>query len=175
MSAYTPVPPCESSKDIGLRRSTLDSQELHIGALQNETAATRSPRRSFGPPSTGENAAVTDRGLRYLRRLTKIQSLGIDLSAEVTDAGLAYLADMKRLSMLMLSDTQITDAGLRYLEGMQELDVLRLDNTPVTDRGLDHLVTLKKLRILRLKRFIAAFLLPPPRTKAAIHRHTPKA
>lgn len=74
----------------------------------------------------------------YLRRLTKLEMIGI-CYAQITDAGLEYLEGLTNLTDLILTDTQITDAGLKHLEGLTSLHSLDVRSNQVTPEGVANL------------------------------------
>ena len=106
---------------------------------------------------------VTDAGLKHLRPLIKLETLGelpdrhglaqlkqADLMP-VTDAGLTNLRTLTNLRHLTLDRTAVTDAGLVNLEPLTKFESLDLGETQVTDAGLVHLQGLTGLGGIRLK------------------------
>ena len=57
----------------------------------------------------------------------------------VTDDGLCYLKRLTRLKSLGLGGSKVTDAGLEHLEGLTQLQALDLTGTKVTDEGVTKL------------------------------------
>jgi hypothetical protein len=68
--------------------------------------------------------------------------------SQISDKRLAKLANVKKLTMLFLSNCPITDAHLRHIARLTELEHLDLSGTQVTDEGLVHLQGLTRLKDL---------------------------
>jgi hypothetical protein len=95
------------------------------------------------------NSSVTDADLTYLSRLTALSQIDLH-DPRITDVGLLCLKDMGRLQRLTLSDTQVTGAGLRSLRAMTGLKHLDLDGTRVDDLApIGHLTLLTNLHLAR--------------------------
>lgn len=94
-------------------------------------------------------AQIGDAGMRHLDVLTKLQVLHL-ADAKITDRGLSYVKEMSRLKELSLWRCQhVADAGLEHLKVLQALRSLDLRRCPqLTDRGLEHLKGLKSLEHL---------------------------
>ena len=71
-------------------------------------------------------------------------------NTQITDAGLKEVAKMQTLRTLRLDRTQITDEGLKDVAKLKKLDSLFLDSTQITDAGLKELAKLQKLEDLNL-------------------------
>ena len=97
-----------------------------------------------------EGDDVTDRWLARLRRLPKLQVLGL-LKTQVTDSGLAGLSRWPHLESLWLNGSGVTDAGMVHVEQLTKLNSLYLENTPIGDAGLAHLKSLSQLEYLSLR------------------------
>lgn len=69
---------------------------------------------------------------------------------QVTDHGLKYVGRMTRLTHLELGDTAISDDGTRHFSGLTELKILGLDGTGISGAGIEHLSNLTKLEVLSL-------------------------
>jgi hypothetical protein len=95
------------------------------------------------------DSKVTDKGLKHLKELTKLQSLYLAAN-KVTDEGLKHLKGLTSLETLHLSNTKVTDAGLEHLKGLSNLRSLTIRNSQVTDEGLVHLKGLTNLQSLSL-------------------------
>jgi hypothetical protein len=78
---------------------------------------------------------ITDAGLRHLRGLSRLRSLGLSYTA-VTDAGVRTIQEFASLASLNLAGTRITDAALTGLGKLKLLQLLNLRKTAVTNRGL---------------------------------------
>ena len=97
---------------------------------------------------------ITDDGMRYLMRFTKVKELKLWTSG-VTDSGLIGLNGLTQLEGLYLeriggTDASVTDASLAQLKGLTKLKTLTLAGTGVTDAGLVHLRALTALEVLNL-------------------------
>ena len=78
---------------------------------------------------------VTDAGLSYISRLTKLEFLSIPTS-HVTDAGLTHLSGLKNLKELRIEMTRITDDRLVHLSKLPNLALLDIRGTKVTEAGV---------------------------------------
>ncbi len=96
-----------------------------------------------------ENTHVEGPGLRYVARLTKLESLNLTL-APVTDPYLIHLRGLTRLRVLGLASTRVTGEGCRYLRGATHLVNLNCHSTPVNDAGLAEIGRLKSLERLEI-------------------------
>ncbi|MBC8875649.1 MAG: hypothetical protein H8E44_39995 [Planctomycetes bacterium] len=94
-------------------------------------------------------AQIGDAGMRHLDVLTKLQVLHL-ADAQITDRGLSYIKEMSRLKELSLwRCQQISDAGLEHLKVLNGLRSLDLRRCPqLTDRGLEHIKGLTRLEHL---------------------------
>jgi hypothetical protein len=85
---------------------------------------------------------ITNETLRHVGSLPNLEqfafvSMGGDLP--LTDDGLKYLAKSTRLQELMIQGDRITDAGLVHLYGLKNLKEIQVDETSVTQQGVDEL------------------------------------
>jgi hypothetical protein len=96
-----------------------------------------------------ERSSVTDAGLRRIRGLKGLRSLGLK-GTRVTDAGLECLGGLTGLERLDLGDTAIGDAGLAHLRGLTGIQFLSLRGTRITDAGLEDVGDLTRLESLVL-------------------------
>jgi len=92
---------------------------------------------------------ATDAAVAAVGRLRRLQVLVVSDSA-VTDAGLVHLKGLTNLSALILDGAHVTDAGLVHLKRLTNLSELYLGSTPVTDAGLTQLNGLTNLSELHL-------------------------
>ena len=66
----------------------------------------------------------------------------------LSDEALQFVGDLRRLRVLLLSDTQASDESLRHLTRLGNLERLYMwDAARVSDDGVRHLVALKELRL----------------------------
>jgi hypothetical protein len=92
---------------------------------------------------------ATDAEVAAVGRLRRLQVLVVSDSA-VTDAGLVHLKGLTNLSALILYGAHVTDAGLVHLKGLTNLSELHLGSTHVTDVGVNELQqALPSLKISR--------------------------
>lgn len=73
---------------------------------------------STGPSGTEQQPSstqVTDENLKFLHRLTRLESLDLR-GSQVTDEGLLNLTTLKRLEHLDLHNTRVTELGVASLE-----------------------------------------------------------
>lgn len=94
---------------------------------------------------------VTDSGLRHIRGLANLESLGLSSSA-VGDRGMGHIASLSKLERLALNETKITDAGLEPLAKLRALTFLDLSHTAVGDEGAARLASMVGLKELHLER-----------------------
>jgi hypothetical protein len=90
---------------------------------------------------------IGDAGLAQLRRL-KLKRLRVLVLSDtgISDSGLACLADFDRLESLDVSYDPVTDAGLQVLRRLENLGELGLHCTPIEGPGLAYLHGLRRLR-----------------------------
>jgi hypothetical protein len=98
---------------------------------------------------------VTDKGLKHLGSLPRLEQLGLRVDMpKVTDQGFADLSRLVRLRKLSISEVRgVTDAGFAHLARLRGLSYLRVGVAPrVTDEGVAHLAALPGLEKLILRR-----------------------
>ena len=76
------------------------------------------------------------KNFKYLRNMTRLETLQLPGNIAVTDADLAYLSKLTALLRLELHDPRITDAGLVSLKDMTRLNHLALQGSQVSGAGL---------------------------------------
>jgi hypothetical protein len=96
-----------------------------------------------------EDTRLTDRGLRRLAHLAKLEQLNLRGTA-VTDRGVAHLHVLKKLRVLLLGGTKVTGAAFRKYPANSRLERLDLTETPVGDAALPHVARLRHLAHLFL-------------------------
>ena len=95
--------------------------------------------------------SITDKGLQFLKKFTKLKSLELNSCKNITDDGLKYLQDLKGLESLKISYCKnITDKGLECFQNMTSLQLLNLNGTNIIGEGLKYVQNLKKLRSLAI-------------------------
>ncbi|NQV26503.1 MAG: SUMF1/EgtB/PvdO family nonheme iron enzyme [Rhodopirellula sp.] len=154
--AYLPTE--VTSDGIGLLTALSDIEELRIDGIDLtdeslEHIGKLSKLRSFSVLSKHvartSGSMFTDRGLRALSELKKLESLSLGGCRHFTDDGLTDLGQLSQLKSLNLSLTQITDAGLKHLQGLTKLEELLLYECGfVSGNGMSALATLSQLREL---------------------------
>ncbi len=104
-----------------------DAGLVSLQRLTNLVEARSGQHRNYGPrvgtsgrpeqPSSLwlENDDVTDNGLRHLKKLTGLESLGLR-GTRVTDAAMVHLREMKGLRLLLLNEASLSDAAVRELQ-----------------------------------------------------------
>ena len=108
----------------------------------------------FSDPIVEE--AVREELGKHFGRLTvadleRVEVLNLG-ETQITNAGLKEVAKLQNLIQLWLHDTQITNADLKEVAKLQKLKRLRLDNTQITDAGLKEVAKLQKLKGIELSR-----------------------
>lgn len=100
------------------------------------------------------SARVSDVGMKHISTCVEMRRLILD-GTGVTDKGLAYLRNLTKLERLSIhapiSSTPISDKGLKHLQGLTNLKLLHLGCSTITDRGLRYLAQMKKLSYLNLR------------------------
>jgi hypothetical protein len=99
--------------------------------------------------STNIKSYISDSGLVYLKRLSKLQSLRIR-NANITTSGLVNLKGLIQLEELDLSGNNIAGEGLKYLEGLNNLKTLELGGCGLANADLIYIKNINKLQILFL-------------------------
>jgi hypothetical protein len=97
--------------------------------------------------ATGIDAGsqMTDAMLQEVSRIEHMTALKAGGSRSVTNAGVRYLGRLSRLRHLDLSGTGVTDEGLEFLRALPELESVSLAWTCVTDVGITHLSRCERL------------------------------
>ncbi len=95
--------------------------------------------------------AITDDGLRTLRRLPHLSDVNFWSCSRLTDSGLAHLRGLKLRTINLFGIRGITDEGLRHLGAITGLRHLDIAGTSVSDAGLAHLHGLAKLQLLAVQ------------------------
>jgi hypothetical protein len=99
----------------------------------------------------GAAGQMTDSMIQDLSHLEHITALKLGGSRSVTDAGVRYLSRLSRLRYLDLSGTGITDQGLEVLRGLPELETVSLAWTKITDSGVSNLTGCERLHKVDLQ------------------------
>lgn len=113
-----------------------------------------------------DDARVTDRAFRSIKRMVRLESLVVEAEAppptEITDAALVHLKRLENLRVLRLitshyedpsrNPLKITDSGLSHLAGMRAVERLDLSGCDVTDAGIVHLKKMIRIRELYIGR-----------------------
>lgn len=95
-------------------------------------------------------AGLSDAGMDYLAKLTKLRVLHLSFCDSITDEGLAKLAALRSLERLDLYCKNITISGLSHLNPLKNIVRLSLRGIKQDDSGLD-ISGLTKLEQLTLK------------------------
>jgi Leucine-rich repeat (LRR) protein len=105
------------------------------------------------------DARITEKGLRKLSGLTRLQGLFLSLefcggpdddAGRAADDVLKGLEALPQLRALSLSGSPFSDAGLEHLEPLRRLEWLELSGNGITDAGLERLGTLTTLESLEI-------------------------
>jgi Leucine rich repeat/Leucine Rich repeat len=94
---------------------------------------------------------ITDKGLKYISKLTKLTELDLTMCKRATDKGIKHLSKLPRLTTLNLILCNVTDASLKSLAKSQNLQSLNLRGCHITDQGIKDLIPLKGLQSLNLR------------------------
>jgi len=130
-----------------LRIDLSDDSLEQIGKLTNLKSFSVCPRNVA--MTSGSN--FTDRGIKALTGLTKLELLSLGGCQKFTDRGLTDIVQLPHLKSLNLSSTNVTDTGVAELQQSKTLEELNLHNCRfITDKGLGSLSTISQLRDLQL-------------------------
>jgi Leucine-rich repeat (LRR) protein len=102
--------------------------------------------------------SISDDGLRLIAPLTGLQKLDISRPLHdtwITDAGMKYLKGLTRLQSLNLGGTNVTDKGIAELSALVELRHLVLPDG-VSDAGVERLGSLRRLQDVTGGRHVTA-------------------
>ena len=91
---------------------------------------------------------ATDEGLKYVGKMTSLESLYFWDATSITDAGVAHLAGLKNLKNVHISWSKITDESLVLLSSLPKIEELSLQDNHFSDAGFLRLKgqnTLKQL------------------------------
>jgi len=81
-------------------------------------------------------ARITDRGMRFLGKLTQLNELDLSRNPAITDEGAKHLSELTGLSRLSLRETKITSAGVAHWERLTRLSKVDLGKTQVDNEAL---------------------------------------
>jgi len=93
---------------------------------------------------------VTDLGLGFVARLSKLKNLNLYFAEHVTESGVARLAELSKLERLNLRGARMSDSGMEFLSHLRNLRELDVGITQITDTSLEHLEGLDHLEKLAL-------------------------
>jgi hypothetical protein len=95
-----------------------------------------------------QNGALTDNGMRHLRRCTSLTTLQL-IEMTVTDGGIEPLRSLTRLKELHIRKCRgVTDESLRYIRHASGITKLRLSGAAFTDACIQDLSEMKQLTML---------------------------
>jgi len=98
--------------------------------------------------SFGNNALITEKGLKSLKTLPKLEAIFLDHTS-ITADGLRELAGVKGLKWLDLSGTMLDDDAMKNLGAIMQLNTLVIRDMPrLTAAGIKNVVALGQLRFL---------------------------
>lgn len=93
---------------------------------------------------------ITDNGISYLRTITTLQHLNMEICKGVTGLSLQHIAELGDLRRLTVS-RQTDDEGLRQLRPLTRLEALKLNYCwNVTNQGVACLSSMQSLRALHI-------------------------
>ncbi|MEX0712414.1 MAG: hypothetical protein WD278_08690 [Pirellulales bacterium] len=132
------------------RNGTSWSLHLNGPSFTDDTLAAIADFRVPAQQADFSHSRITDDGLAYLAKLTRLQDLRLT-GTPVTGRGLRHLRGLEMLALLDLSDAAVDDAGLGHLPALKSIRWLNLDRTRITDAGLKHLAGLSGLQEIGLQ------------------------
>jgi hypothetical protein len=145
-------------EELGLQGQTIDDATLDrvvalardssVSAFDGSRAGRLKCEASLGQLRSlclGETS-VTDKGLKELVAIPRLERLSLIGNRKVTDAGLSQLATLTNLEELRLEGGSVTDAVLTKLTALTDLRRLALYGTQVTDGGMREIVHFKQLQ-----------------------------
>ena len=140
-----------SSRDwnaiVGLLAEHPDAWLNAEGQMTDEVLDIVSRAEGITALGLGGSQAVSDNGLRHLRRLPRLKHLDLRGTA-ITDRGLDVLRELPALETISLAQTRVTDDGVANLAHCQELQRVDLSWTRTGDGALEALAGKAKLREL---------------------------
>src|SRR5258705_153197 len=104
-------------------------QRARVAALRTRPLTESKTGGSWMPgnPKVGPQTKITDNGLRGIKALTKLRSLGLE-DTQVTDRGLEHLKVLDNLRILCVNGSKVTDEGVKKLElALPELKIRTVD------------------------------------------------
>ncbi|MCU0719019.1 MAG: hypothetical protein MUC83_04895 [Pirellula sp.] len=136
---------CELDSDrlvqLFSRRSKWNWVDLSFNAI-DDTAIVSDQFRLDVVRLSLENTRVTDRGLKAILQMPKLEELDLS-NCPITDLGLKNIEGNRTVRTLWLSGTKITDESLKILESCIGLESLHVDRTGVTLEAWERLLKLK--------------------------------
>lgn len=96
-----------------------------------------------------EYAAIGSATLATFDELPELESISLN-GCNIDDDMLLELADVSRLKMLNLSNTQVSGTGVKALRDLPRLTHLNLDGAPITEDGLAEIAKLDRLTVISL-------------------------
>jgi internalin A len=82
--------------------------------------------------------------------MTGLEELIIVPGDDVTDAGVAHLAGLKRLRLLLITNSKLTDDGLISFGSLADMEWLLIEGQGFSDQGLAHVRGMTRLKLLAL-------------------------
>ena len=93
---------------------------------------------------------ITNEGLFHIKKLINIERLNIGECYNINDDSLQIISNLPELKKLNIRSTNITNNGLEYLLTLLKLEILNLESTDIDDDGILSLVKLSNIKIIRL-------------------------
>jgi len=91
---------------------------------------------------------ATDRGMKHVGQLTKLERLLMWDASQLTDAGTAHLANLRHLKDIHISKSLISDGTLETMSRLKELKSMSLTRNQFTDDGFKWLERMPQLTVL---------------------------
>jgi hypothetical protein len=122
---------------VDIHKGTADAHFYNIGPADDALQAL-STQASVRTLHLG-GQQVNDKNLAYVGKMTGLEELIIFPGRGITDAGLAQLAGLKKLRILLLTNSDVTDRGLDVLRALPSLRELSIEGKEITKGGRDRL------------------------------------
>lgn len=96
------------------------------------------------------NCYIDGSGLENVAQMKRLEKLLMSENRTLRQDNFRHIAELPRLRILDLEETNIDDQGIRYIAKITTLEQLYLTDTPITDKSIPELAKLTHLKILSI-------------------------